>query len=154
MGIAGRDQGARRRRCRCTSSRIGNAAGAPAALESYDFPGNVREMENIVYRSLLLSEKGQVTLDCLPDYLRGSTQRDLEKNPFRHLVRTVPGDYKDLCDRKEQIKQICRAEITSLEHRFAAALVTRAEGNVSKAAQMAGIDRGQVHRMLKPDAEE
>ncbi|HYK88987.1 MAG TPA: hypothetical protein VE398_09465 [Acidobacteriota bacterium] len=49
------------------------------------------------------------------------------------------------------MKQICRAEMSSLERRFAEALVVRANGNVSKAAQMAGIDRGQFHRLLKPD---
>ncbi len=124
-----------------------------AALEEYEYPGNIREMENIVYRSLVLSEKGQVTLDCLPDQLRAGALRDLEKNPFRHLVKTTPAHYRDLCERKEQMKQICRAEISSLERRFAEALVARAEGNVSKAAQMAGIDRGQFHRLLRPNDE-
>jgi DNA-binding protein Fis len=73
----------------------------------------------------------------------------MEQSPFLDLVKSVPEQYRELTERKERIKEICRAEICALERRFAEALVARASGNVTKAAQLAGIDRGQFHRLLK-----
>lgn len=40
--------------------------GVEQALSSYDWPGNVREMENVIDRALILAEDNRVTLDDLP----------------------------------------------------------------------------------------
>lgn len=124
--------------------------GVYEAIESYSFPGNVRELENLAYRGLLLCQGGTVTVDDLPSEVRAGSVRAMEKDPFAHLHRTVPQDYRELGHRKEAIKKICRDEISYLERRFAEALVSAAGGNVSKAAEMAGIDRGLFYRLLKP----
>ncbi|MFQ5513072.1 MAG: sigma-54-dependent transcriptional regulator [Myxococcota bacterium] len=42
-------------------------AAALAALERYTFPGNVRELENLIERAVTLARGSRVTLDCLPD---------------------------------------------------------------------------------------
>ena len=39
-------------------------------LLSYDYPGNVRELENIVQRSLVLARGAQITTDDLPPAVR------------------------------------------------------------------------------------
>lgn len=42
------------------------ATAASEALETYDFPGNVRELENVLERAVLLCEGGIITQDDLP----------------------------------------------------------------------------------------
>jgi DNA-binding NtrC family response regulator len=37
-------------------------------LESYDWPGNIRELENVVERLMALSMKGRITADMLPEH--------------------------------------------------------------------------------------
>ncbi|HWE24115.1 MAG TPA: sigma-54 dependent transcriptional regulator [Myxococcales bacterium] len=41
-------------------------------LDEYDFPGNVRELENLIERAVALSNGDEVTLDALPVPLRGT----------------------------------------------------------------------------------
>src|SRR5919201_489527 len=41
-------------------------------LDEYDFPGNVRELENLIERAVALSNGDEVTLDALPAPLRGT----------------------------------------------------------------------------------
>jgi DNA-binding NtrC family response regulator len=44
---------------------------AMTALRAYAFPGNVRELQNIVERAAVLSHRPTITIDDLPDHLLG-----------------------------------------------------------------------------------
>jgi transcriptional regulator with PAS, ATPase and Fis domain len=45
---------------------------ALSALQSYDFPGNVRELENLIERAFAMGARDQITLNDLPSLTRGS----------------------------------------------------------------------------------
>jgi two-component system response regulator PilR (NtrC family) len=47
----------------------GLSGAALRALERYDFPGNIRELENVMERAVALSPGGRIELSDLPDHL-------------------------------------------------------------------------------------
>ena len=101
------------------------------ALYSYHWPGNIRELENTIERSLVMSSDETIILGDLPDYLvkKEEEKIDLDKIVPRNLT---------LAEALEQIegKLIVRA--------------LKSTNNVqSKAAEMLGISRHVMHYKMK-----
>ena len=94
---------------------------AVAALQRHDWPGNIRELENAVERSLLLAEGDHIELSDLPD-------------GFEDAGGGVPAACGSLKDRvRSATRQIERdAIVETLE---------LTGGNVTKAAQRLGLSR-------------
>jgi len=52
-------------------------------LEKYDYPGNIRELENLVERLVVLDKKGKILVNDLPEYIRQtSTEANLDDVNF------------------------------------------------------------------------
>jgi DNA-binding NtrC family response regulator len=101
------------------------APEAMAILTDYDYPGNVRELENLIERGVALARGSELTSAELPTEL---AQRTV------HIVREVAGKLPTLAQREaDYIRYV-------LEH---------CQGNRTQAAQILGIDRVSLWRKLK-----
>ncbi|WP_456433032.1 sigma-54-dependent transcriptional regulator [Thermosulfuriphilus sp.] len=96
-----------------------------ALLKNYDFPGNVRELENIIERGVALATGEVIDLSCLPEEIR-----ELDIKAFRKK----DGRYPTL---EEQ-------EIAYIRW-----ILKETGGNKTLAAQILGIDRVSLWRKLK-----
>jgi DNA-binding NtrC family response regulator len=109
----------------------GKGAISPEArdlLQAYDWPGNVRELENVVARALALNPSGVVVPADLPDRLRAGPAAE----PARGLP--LPPGYRPTLD--------------ELSRRYAALVLSECGGNKTRAAELLGIDRKTLYRIL------
>jgi len=96
----------------------------------YSWPGNIRELQNVVKRALAMTDKKVLTLNDLPDevVVRSGDQGAAEGQGFFHL----------------------RAQrMTAFEKEYLVDLLTGCQGDVSKAAGEARLPRGTLYRLLK-----
>jgi DNA-binding NtrC family response regulator len=98
-----------------------------AALAARPWPGNVRELRNVVERRVVLDEA------------------DLWEEPGQ---TRAAGGFPPL-DLEVPYKAAKGALVTAFERRYLVQLLAWAEGNVSRAARKAGLDRMWVHRMME-----
>jgi DNA-binding NtrC family response regulator len=106
------------------------AAISPAAralLQAYDWPGNVRELENVIARALALNPSGVVVPADLPDRIHGGPAE-----PVRGLP--LPAGF--------------RPSLDELGRRYAALVLAECGGNKTRAAEVLGIDRKTLYRIL------
>lgn len=108
---------------------------APEALHelmTYSWPGNVRELQNVVYRAVLMNDDAMIPAAALR--MAGRSKATMAEE---YAQRDVP--YAEI--RKEMMDQFHRT--------YFEALLRRADGNLSQASRLSGIDRTNLRRMLR-----
>jgi DNA-binding NtrC family response regulator len=94
-------------------------------LMNYDFPGNVRELENIIERGVALTNTGTIEVAHLPEDLR-----ELTIMMFRKKEGQIPS-------------------LENQEEAYIKWVLKESGGNKTVAAQILGIDRVSLWRKLK-----
>jgi len=107
-------------------------------LTNYDWPGNVRQLRNIIERSVVLSEKDQITLKELP--LLGD-MGDIEQ-----LIDHTPATNEELKQIKKEIRQKAVAKV---EKNFVMNALMQNDWNVTHAAQKTGLQRTNFQMLMK-----
>ncbi len=95
---------------------------ALAAISAHSWPGNVREMENVINRAVIIADGRLLDTD------------DLGLSPA--------GDNPDRTLNLRQVRD-------EAEYRALGAAMARAEGNVSKAADLLGVSRPTLYDLMK-----
>ncbi|MEM7169481.1 MAG: sigma-54 dependent transcriptional regulator [Pseudomonadota bacterium] len=108
---------------------------AMAALQSYDWPGNVRQLRNSI-EAILIMAPGEasepVSLEMLPPEISASAPVAITGDA-RAEIMTLP-----LRDAREVF-----------ERQYLEAQVLRFSGNISKTASFVGMERSALHRKLR-----
>jgi len=110
---------------------------ALAELESYRFPGNVRELKNMIERALIQSGGGEIRPEHL--YARASVSSP-EGSADAETAGMEPGSRVPLNLKEAEAMLIQQA-------------LEQAEGNMSEAARLLGIGRKTLYRKLASEKE-
>jgi len=112
----------------------------PAAQEcllTYKYPGNIRELENIIKRAMVLTKGSIIKLDTLPPELQQG-KRSVQES-------SIPETYRDLKNAKEMAKRMAMCEV---EKAFLRYLLGITRGNVTEASRRAGVNRTFLYKLL------
>jgi two-component system response regulator PilR (NtrC family) len=98
---------------------------AMGALISFEWKGQVRELENIIERAVLLGDHEFITLDDLP-----------------HSIRESDGDFSYDFDSLE-------GAVQTFEKHHILSMLKRTDGNKAEAARLLGIDPSTLYRKME-----
>ncbi|WP_375402855.1 sigma-54-dependent transcriptional regulator [uncultured Sphingomonas sp.] len=110
------------------------AADAVVALQSYGWPGNVRQLRNIVERTFIMAPGdriGRIDLDLLPAEILGDQSEAAGRGTS--AVMGAP----------------LREARETFEREYLRVQIRRFSGNISRTASFIGMERSALHRKLK-----
>ena len=113
-------------------SRLRLSRNVIVALNSYAFPGNVRELENAMTRAAALCSGGMITIDCLPPGIVAAAH-NAASSPGNDPVSTLATD---------------RPTIEELQRRYLQLILTEVGGNRRRAASVLGVNRRTIQRLI------
>ncbi|MDR8391344.1 sigma-54 dependent transcriptional regulator [Aliifodinibius sp. S!AR15-10] len=103
----------------------GITSDAMTALISYDWRGNVRELENVIERAVLLGTEDHITIGDLPASIRNTEEKiELDSQSLDSAVQAFE---------KHHIKSVLK----------------RTDGNKSETARLLGIDPSTLYRKME-----
>jgi len=105
------------------------ADDALAILMEHDWPGNVRELKNIVDRLVIMTPSDVITGDDTPFLMKESQELKLDDSYL------FPSSFK--------------TAKMEFEKRFIARKLQENNGNVSKTAELIGLERSNLHKKIK-----
>jgi DNA-binding NtrC family response regulator len=104
------------------------AAGAMKSFLQYEWPGNIRELENCIARALALGDHRTIDVADLPPAIRGADESGLTREDAADLSTTALAD---------------------LERMTILRVFEQAAGDKALAGRMLGISRATLYRKLK-----
>jgi len=102
-------------------------------LTRYNFPGNIRELENIIERAAILAQSEWITKEDFPKII-------FEGNSFDYKTK-VPENYGEM-------RALKKKAIEEIEKSFLDHILSKHNHNISQAAEEARMHRVELHRLI------
>jgi DNA-binding NtrC family response regulator len=111
---------------------LGCSREAMTVLAAYRWPGNVRQLRNVIERACALARADQITLDDLPPE-----------------VANGGSDFAVADSTTESFQEMKARKIAAIEINYISALLRRHDGNVTHCAQQAGMSRSAFQKLMQ-----
>ncbi len=109
---------------KCNRRVLGISPDARTILTQYDWPGNIRELENAIERAIVLGSSGMILPEDLPETLHETPAQSLRSSTYHEAVRQL----------KRQLI------LTAMD---------QSEGKFTEAARLLGVHANYLHRLIR-----
>jgi transcriptional regulator with GAF, ATPase, and Fis domain len=109
---------------KCNRRVLGISPDARTILTQYDWPGNIRELENAIERAVVLGSSGMILPEDLPETLHETPAQSLRSSTYHEAVRQL----------KRQLI------LTAMD---------QSEGKFTEAARLLGVHANYLHRLIR-----
>jgi DNA-binding NtrC family response regulator len=107
-------------------------------LISHEWPGNIRQLRNVIERAVILSEGEQIEPKDL--------SLSWESSDMEQIMESVPETNEDLKKLKKEIRE---KAVVRIERSFLLNALARNQWNVSLAARQTGLQRSNFQNLMK-----
>jgi transcriptional regulator with GAF, ATPase, and Fis domain len=109
---------------KCNRRVLGISSDARTILTQYEWPGNIRELENAIERAIVLGSSGMILPEDLPETLHETPAQSMRSSTYHEAVRQL----------KRQLI------LTAMD---------QAEGKFTEAARLLGVHANYLHRLIR-----
>jgi transcriptional regulator with GAF, ATPase, and Fis domain len=109
---------------KCNRRIMGISTDAGTLLKQYDWPGNIRELENAIERAVVLGSSGMILPEDLPEALHETPAQSMRSSTYHEAVRQL----------KRQLI------LTAMD---------QSEGKITEAARLLGVHSNYLHRLIR-----
>ncbi|MCY1056052.1 sigma-54 dependent transcriptional regulator [Nannocystis sp. SCPEA4] len=130
----------------------GLTPAALAALERYPWPGNIRELENLMERMVLFASGPLIDEDDLPDAYAGEAGASAPSAAESSTRLSEPGDRQirlPLSSLGQDLKEAVKAGSRLVEEALIREALAKTDGNVTRSARALGISRRSLQSKMK-----
>ena len=103
------------------------------AFQRYDWPGNIRELENLMERAYILEKSAMLTPESFPG----------------ELFECSPASTEIPVDATLRLAEVRRIGIAQIERRYIQELLSRNHGRINQSAAEAAVTTRQLHNLMK-----
>jgi len=116
-------------------SFTGYSPGAAELLEQYSWPGNIRELRNVIERTMILTPEGEIDVNHLPEEIRDRQGEKRISQPFSEADISPTGDQF--------------LSLREMEDHYIEQVLAATGNNKTQAARVLGIHPTSLLRRLK-----
>lgn len=117
---------------------IGFTPAAADLLKQYPWPGNIRELKNVIERTMILTTAGEIDEDALPEEIRDFQPREIQTADIVSEAEISPTGHQFITLRE-------------LEQRYIHEVLGATGNNKTQAARILGIHSTSLMRRLKKE---
>jgi DNA-binding NtrC family response regulator len=130
----------------------GISAPAMALLREYDYPGNVRELKNLLEHAVIMCDAEEVGPADLPGSVRGRGERTASASASTSgepaTGPTASTDAPGAMPARASLRSMREAWLAPLEREYLTQLLRECAGNVRAASRRAGVTAATFYRLM------